>query len=96
MAPADQVGAFLPGLKEPIRRECAWNPQTSTPFQDLKSLIAYAVAFEASQKRTMPDRWTMDGTSADHSHNIMTRLILATRLAQDKQISRGKKGKGFL
>ena len=53
MAEADQVESFLAGLKEPIRKGCAWNPQTGAPFQDLQSLISYAVNLDVSNKRSL-------------------------------------------
>ena len=60
MAEADQVEYFLQGLKEPIRKECAWNPGSGTPFRTLHSLIEYAVAFENSQNRNNSSSNDMD------------------------------------
>ena len=80
MAEADQVGCFLSGLKDGVRRECTWNPQSGTPFQDLQSLISYAVNFEASQKRNTslpadfgdePDQHTSNNTSTRQAYGAI-------------------------
>ncbi len=87
MAQADQIDYFLNGLKEPIRRQCHWNPGGNGPFASLSKLIEYAISYELSQRENHQ-------TSASASASAA-----ATASAADKGQKRGTelyhKNKGF-
>ena len=52
MAPSDQIDFFMQGLKEPIRKLCAWDPAIRGPFENLQRLVEYATALDITHNRT--------------------------------------------
>ena len=59
MSELDQVDQFMQGLKEPLRKQCIWDPARRGPFQDLQELIAYATAHDVSH-RVQPESASPD------------------------------------
>ena len=84
MAEADRVESFLAGLKEPIRKGCAWNPQIGAPFQDLQSLISYAVNLDVSNKRSLD-------LPADYGTAPVEHTSTSTRQATGSQAKKRKR-----
>jgi hypothetical protein len=50
MSDLDFIEQFQQGLKEPLKKQCIWDPARRGPFQDLQELISFATAHEEAYR----------------------------------------------